>query len=200
MSKIQGTQVGNSPVFVGTVTAPIIQTTPQSADPGSPAQGQLQYADGTARAEGLWQYSGATWTLVGTATESITALYYVSANFAASTTVPINFDTSEYDPNSTVTTSPTAWKFTAPSTGLYLVTMFAGCGTVSTATFIYKNGTIYKHLTFTNANIASASGSASIYLNSGDYIDVRPNAARTMTGGALSTSGTTNISIVKIGN
>lgn len=34
---------------------------PVSADPTSPAQGQLQYSDGTARAEGLWVYSGSQW-------------------------------------------------------------------------------------------------------------------------------------------
>ena len=38
---------------------------PTSADPASPAQGQLQYSDGTARAEGLWKYDGTSWTRLG---------------------------------------------------------------------------------------------------------------------------------------
>jgi hypothetical protein len=34
---------------------------PQSADPINPSEGQTQYADGTARAKGLWTYDGTTW-------------------------------------------------------------------------------------------------------------------------------------------
>ena len=35
-----------------------------SADPSAPVEGQLQYADGTARTKGLWQYDGTTWIQV----------------------------------------------------------------------------------------------------------------------------------------
>lgn len=38
---------------------------PVSADPASPAQGQMQYSDGTARAEGLWRYNGTEWVRLG---------------------------------------------------------------------------------------------------------------------------------------
>lgn len=38
---------------------------PQSADPSGPAEGQLQFADGTARAVGLWQYKSGAWSQVG---------------------------------------------------------------------------------------------------------------------------------------
>jgi len=38
---------------------------PVSADPSNPTQGQLQYADGTVRAEGLWRYDGTAWQQVG---------------------------------------------------------------------------------------------------------------------------------------
>jgi hypothetical protein len=38
-----------------------LKLTPASADPASPVAGQLQYADGTARAAGLWVYSGSAW-------------------------------------------------------------------------------------------------------------------------------------------
>lgn len=34
---------------------------PQSADPASPSEGQLQYADGTTRTEGLWVYKNGAW-------------------------------------------------------------------------------------------------------------------------------------------
>lgn len=38
---------------------------PQSADPSNPAQGQIQYADGTSRPEGLWIYDGSAWVQAG---------------------------------------------------------------------------------------------------------------------------------------
>jgi hypothetical protein len=38
---------------------------PQSADPSNPVQGQIQYADGTVRPEGLWIYDGSAWTQAG---------------------------------------------------------------------------------------------------------------------------------------
>jgi len=38
---------------------------PQSADPSGPVEGQLQYADGTARTEGLWQYKNSAWSSIG---------------------------------------------------------------------------------------------------------------------------------------
>jgi hypothetical protein len=41
-----------------------IQLDPQSADPSSPAEGDLHYSDGTARSAGLWQYKGAAWVRV----------------------------------------------------------------------------------------------------------------------------------------
>lgn len=34
---------------------------PRSTDPTSPAEGDLQFADGTARSAGLWQYTGGAW-------------------------------------------------------------------------------------------------------------------------------------------
>ena len=39
--------------------------TPQSADPSNPVEGQVQYADGTVRVQGLWQYNGTVWEQVG---------------------------------------------------------------------------------------------------------------------------------------
>lgn len=38
---------------------------PTATDPASPVEGQLQYADGTARTEGLWFYSNGDWVQVG---------------------------------------------------------------------------------------------------------------------------------------
>ena len=38
---------------------------PQSSDPVSPVEGQLQFADGTVRASGLWQYKSLQWQAIG---------------------------------------------------------------------------------------------------------------------------------------
>jgi hypothetical protein len=38
---------------------------PVSADPNNPAEGDLQFSDGTARAKGLWQYSNGNWAEIG---------------------------------------------------------------------------------------------------------------------------------------
>jgi hypothetical protein len=48
---------------------------PVSADPSSPVQGQLQYADGTIRAEGLWRYDGTAWQQVGSGAGSYDIFY-----------------------------------------------------------------------------------------------------------------------------
>lgn len=43
---------------------------PRTADPASPANGDIQFSDGTARAEGLWQYKSGAWSLVSPTTLS----------------------------------------------------------------------------------------------------------------------------------
>lgn len=55
-----------SPTFTGVATSPAFTFTPQSSDPGSPVEGEVQYADGTARVEGLWVYTNGAWLPVGT--------------------------------------------------------------------------------------------------------------------------------------
>jgi hypothetical protein len=42
-----------------------INLDPVSADPSSPAEGDLQYSDGTVRAKGLWQYKDGAWAEIG---------------------------------------------------------------------------------------------------------------------------------------
>lgn len=127
--------------------------------------------------------------------QDISASYWVSANFAASTTVPINFDSKEYDTTGSVTTSATAWKFTAPTSGKYLI---SGSGSSASGIYLrlYKNGTYYKSV---GALAVTANGSGIyttiIYLNQGDYIDLRPAGSVTANGGALASDGVTNVSI-----
>ena len=38
---------------------------PQSSDPTSPVEGQIQFSDGTVRASGLWQYKDSNWAAIG---------------------------------------------------------------------------------------------------------------------------------------
>jgi len=137
---------------------------------------------------------------VGPAGQVVAASYWVSSNFAASSTTPINFDSKEFDTNLAVTTSSTAWKFTAPVTGYYQITAGGlATGGSGTTLIAYKNGTKYKVL----GGIAPTSGSAGaacgvIFLNSGDYLDFRPNISCTFSGGALNTDPTTTINIALI--
>lgn len=134
------------------------------------------------------------------ATDTVAASYWLSANFAASTTVPINFDSKEFDYTGSVTTSATAWKFTAPVAGLYAVIGVCGPSSVATSFFsIYKNGSLVK-------SVGEAVGGAfstfagNIKLVAGDYIDLRPASGQTIQGGASTTIGTSWIQITKIGN
>lgn len=134
------------------------------------------------------------------ANELVAASYFVSANFAASTTIPINFDTKEFDSHGAVTPSATAWKFTAPVAGTYLVTMLIGATATSTAVLIYKNGVAYKSIgNMDPAASTSEAGTGIIKLNAGDFIDIRPNNSNTATGGTLATASTSNIAITRIG-
>jgi hypothetical protein len=129
--------------------------------------------------------------------QTVAASYWLSASFAASTTIPINFDSIEFDTHGAATTSPTAWKFTAPSTGFYTTEVFvSGSGTAPTFN-IYKNGTIYKPISF-HATGSVGTGSTNIKLVKGDFIDIRPSISSTLVGGSLSTTQT-RISIIKAG-
>lgn len=47
-----------------------IKYIPRSADPVNPVEGEVQYADGTVRPEGLWVYKNGAWTPVGSGSGS----------------------------------------------------------------------------------------------------------------------------------
>jgi hypothetical protein len=132
------------------------------------------------------------------AIESISAAYYVSTGFAASTTVPVNFDTKEWDSHSAVTTSATAWKFTAPASGEYLVTANT-VGSVGTSFYMYKNGTIYANTLFNNGSWTYIFP-VKVRLLAGEYIDIRPGTGTTVTGGSRATAGVGFIQINRVGN
>ena len=137
------------------------------------------------------------------ASETVAASYWLSANFTASLTTPINFDSKEYDTHGSVTTSPTAWKFTAPAPGLYNVVALADNNATSIAFYqLNKNGSkYYGHFGNTSGtdNGYGNIGNVYIRLNAGDYIDIRPGVSMTVRGGALSVDNAARIQITRVG-
>lgn len=133
--------------------------------------------------------------------QTVAASYWLSANFTTSATTPINFDSIEFDTHGAVTTSATAWKFTAPSTGYYQLSGYIYPNTVNIDLVIRKNGIQYKILTNTpNSSAPSRGGVATtIKLNKGDYIDIVSPSGSLIIGGALATNNASNISIIKAG-
>ena len=102
----------------------------------------------------------------------------VSATY--STTAPLDFSTIKFDTHSAVTTGA-SWKFTAPVPGYYRVSVAGTYTTVATggALQVFKNGVQYSSL----ANYPSVagyriSGSETLYLVAGDYIDIRPGGSQ----------------------
>lgn len=134
------------------------------------------------------------------ASETVAASYWLSANFAASTTTPINFDSKEYDTHGAVTTSATAWKFTAPISGTYSIDIVATSNSGTPAMKVYKNGIIYKLIGLANGAGVSTVLSTRIKLLAGEYVDIRPNAAITFRGGTLDNDNSCNVAIVRVGN
>jgi hypothetical protein len=115
--------------------------------------------------------------------------YYAGSSVSLPTGTPtlINFNTSllntfTVDP---VTTGP-SWKFTASSTGVYLVSIAlrydpsggAWAATNQVDARLYKNGSFFQNMTFVQAmgagsfNIGLAS-TTPVFLTAGEYIDVR---------------------------
>lgn len=155
----------------------------------------------TAAALGSLSISKIQSPAVISATETIAASYWLSANFSASTTTPINFDSKEFDTHSAVTTSASAWKFTAPVSGTYQISeqLYLTVGS-NTGITIYKNGSAYKFAgNATNNNGQSHANSTLVQLLAGDTIDLRPIAAVTVAGAALNTQSASTISILRVG-
>lgn len=118
------------------------------------------------------------------ASETVAASYYASANNAPGANTQFNFDAKVFDTHNAVTTG-VSWKFTAPASGIYDVaaTWLQGSSTNFTL-YLYKNGSIYKVIGDTSLGSGiNYSGSLLVQLLAGDYIDLRPTAAGTITGG-----------------
>ena len=129
------------------------------------------------------------------ASENVNASYWCSANFNASASIPVNFDSKDYDSHNAVTVSPTNWRFTAPRSGLYSIKFVTEAGGTGAYVRLYKSGSYNKSLGYLPTG-GDFSSSADLLLNAGEYFDIRLSGARTMFGSAnLYTDGITWISI-----
>lgn len=120
------------------------------------------------------------------------AQYHNSANITLSTGLSgnINFNTSDYDPNSLVTTGA-SWVFTAPATGRYDIRLcsasvdpngfaYANSGDGLRAT-IYKNGSSHADLAYWDSENGGSGvdhyffliGTRSISLTAGDTVAIK---------------------------
>lgn len=137
-----------------------------------------------------------------TATETVAASYWPTANNSITAANPFNFDGKEYDTHNAVTTGA-SWKFTAPVSGKYSVKAFLNpFSTPPSSPYfsIYKNGSLYSSIGWMTATTANCA-TGTIALNAGDYIDLRPNSNFQMSGN-VSRSVLTNcsIQIERVGN
>lgn len=125
---------------------------------------------------------------------------YVSANFSNSQTIPINFDTVEFDVNGAITTSATAWKYTAQISGIYVVSGYIGNISGTANLYIYKNGVAYKCIGQQGTGGVSTGYAVSIKLNAGDYFDIRINVggSNTISGGTLASGNASNINVFRL--
>lgn len=110
------------------------------------------------------------------------AEYTIASGQAVSATTPINFSSQVYDTHAAVTTGATTWKFTAPVTGYYDVAYHGAYSAADGRTIdLYKNGTLQWSILAGYSSSYIAGSSTNIFLNAGDYIDLRPSAAITTT-------------------
>ena len=119
----------------------------------------------------------------------------------------LDFEDKSYDSHNAVTTGG-SWKFTAPSTGYYSVNasiLFQAATTwnlsESLELHLFKNGTRVSYLSRKDnyptgaTNYAGLNGSDEIYLEAGDYIDIRAYQA---SGAALSIYTVSDFNFVSI--
>lgn len=137
-----------------------------------------------------------------TDTRVVAASYYANTNFTSNTTTPSDFNTKVYDTHSAVTTGA-SWKFTAPVSGYFHVAFGISTSPTATGTIrpfvIYKNGAVAIYIASGDAATSSViSGSHTIQLNAGDYIDVRATSNTTYGGGTVGTNAASTISIERV--
>lgn len=179
----------------------VVEALPAAGQPG-----RLLYQ----RGDGLYADNGAGWDgpLRGVGVVAARASRSASQSVPHDTTTRVNFDTVEMDTAGAITTG-SAWAFTAPEAGQYLVTATVTVGSNSSWVVgevarleLYRNDALYAWLAM-NANInaytpVTLNGATLVGLAAGETIDVR---LYQNSGGTLSISGAsgrTHVSIVKV--
>lgn len=142
-----------------------------------------------------WRVRKSSGSVVAEVPPFVGAKYNATANAIASPSQPIQFTNKVYDTHNAVTIG-SGWKFTAPVSGYYLVQSF-GLYTDPFANFLpqlFMNGNLIDHGTDV-VSLGRGGISTTLYLNVGDYIDLRAHVPVT-----IEASGSaTYIAISKIG-
>lgn len=142
--------------------------------------------------------NGTSFTLLDRGlTKSLSASYRCTVNKVSSPTAPIDFDGSEFDPFSIVTTGA-SWKVTAHIEGKYQINTVGLISSSASSIRIYKNGTFYKLLAY-QPSAGAATGSTIIDLAYNDYFDLRTSGSLTMTGGSLGSDNVSHVSVSWLG-
>lgn len=135
------------------------------------------------------------------ASETVAARYEATGNRTPTTAKAINYDTKVFDTHGAVTTvsgDVAGWKFTAPVSGKYSVSLsnYMSAAAVSTLQ-LCKNGSLYAWMASNNiANVAQHS-TAIVDVIAGDTIDIRADGTPTCVN---VTAKILSVSIHRIGN
>jgi hypothetical protein len=133
------------------------------------------------------------------ATESVNARYRCTTADTVTSSNTVNYDTKDFDSHNAVTTSATAWKFTAPVSGTYRVTAGQLAATTTANTlFLYKNGSADLNMGGAAAANVSFSGSGLVKLLAGEYVDIRNGSGTSLT--LTSDTAANYVCIERVGN
>jgi len=119
-----------------------------------------------------------------TDTRVVAASYSIGSNYAVSANNPVNFDTKLFDTHGAVTTGA-SWKFTAPVSGVYQLSVTSAITTGSCNLYLYKSGSSQYVLISMTTGVQGSSGLIS--LNAGDYISAVSDQAKTYVASSNST-------------
>lgn len=119
-----------------------------------------------------------------TDTRVVAARYGVSGTRTPTTSKAVNYDSKVFDTHGAVTTvsgDVAGWKFTAPVSGFYEVSITSAVtsGATTNSIFIYLNG-VQNIALSTVADLNLHSGSGVVEMKSGEYIDIRSDGTPTL--------------------
>lgn len=128
-----------------------------------------------------------------TNSRDIAASYAMSANTSVTSGTQINFDTKLIDTHGAVTVGAGVWKFIAPVSGNYPISVTTSCSASSPDIEIYKNGSPYAYILTAVSGGNNYTGSTIVPMVAGDFIDARPASTATLVGSTVPYRTTINI-------